>query len=178
MSSKNAAFNRTWWYGFFIPIVRLIILCKNALPGGITRHAKFKEPISDWSSFSVPFLRFDHLASSSWSRMTLSCGNEACICSESNIIPKNSSLVAGPTVFAGARGTFSSLKVSCMLVRLALQSRKGSGPKLGGSIIRKSSKKWQTKDIPHLLRRIHSMPSDNWLKRNGALLKPKGRNFS
>lgn len=65
-----------------------------------------------------------------------------------------------------------------MLDKLCLQPSLGESDSEAGSIIKKSSSMWQTKEMEHLVSKIHSIASESWLKRKGALLNPKGRTLS
>ena len=75
-------------------------------------------------------------------------------------------------------GIFRVLKVRIILDRLARQCESSGGVGQGGSTMRKPSKMWQTKEMEHLLSKIHSMELDNWLKMYGAERSPNGSTLS
>ena len=165
-------------WGFLTPLVRAIMHCRKGRPGGITLHAKFKVPIRDWSSCRVVD-RFDRNSQIAvLIRSTLSTGSLASILCESRMIPMNWRTLQGPSVLAAEMGMFRFLKDKIMLDRLAWQRESRGTVGAGGSIIRKSSRMWQTKDIMQLCCNIHSMASESWLKINGAERSPNGSTLS
>ena len=102
-----------------------MIRWRNGLPGGTTLQAKFSDPIRDCSSCSVADDLHSHLVRSSFKRATLSSGKEASIFSESRIMPRNSILVVGPSVFAFDSGMFKASKVRSMLDKLTSHENRG-----------------------------------------------------
>ena len=74
----------------------------NIRPDGITLEANESFPINESRSLLVHFFKFDHFCTISDS---LSSGNLSDIVCESISIPRNVSLVSGPTIFSGAKGT-------------------------------------------------------------------------
>ena len=122
-SLKKPWLNLIRWWGKETFLVSWIIRCRNGRPGGITLQAKFKEPIRDCSSLSVPDLLPLNSVKHDVRRWTLSGERRASMRSESRTIPMNSRVVGGPCVSWGAMGIPRSLKVSNMLDKLCWQAK-------------------------------------------------------
>ena len=75
-------------------------------------------------------------------------------------------------------GMFRFLKDKIMLDRLVWQRESRGTVGARGSVIRKSSKMWRTKDITQLCCNIHSRASESWLKIDGAERSPNGSTLS
>ena len=166
--------------GFLTPLVRLIILCKKVRPGQITLHAKFRVPISDWSSCRV----VDRLDRNSLKvvliRWILSSGSLASIACESRIFPMNWISLQWPSVLAAEMGMLRFLKDNIMLDILTWQRELKGAVGAGGSIIRKSSKMWHTKEIAQLFYNIHSYPLNcvrKLIEIKWGRTEPKGEHF-
>ena len=148
-SLKKPAVSLMWWSGFLTPLVRTIMRCRKGRPGAITLHEKFRVPIRDWSSCRV----VDRLDRNSQRavliRSTLFTGSLASILWVSRMIPMNWGTLREPSVLAAEMGMFRVLKDKIMLDRLARQTESRGTVGAGSSIIRKSSKIWQTKDRYH-----------------------------
>ena len=84
---------------------RSIMRRKKARPGRITLQAWFNKPISDSSSLRVQLFLLSHYRSSSCRRVSLSWGNRSSPASISTWIPKNVTVVAGPSILCVAIGT-------------------------------------------------------------------------
>jgi len=116
----------TWWHGIVRPQVLFMSLRQKGLQIIIAVQQKFREPMSDWSSFKVVvclkrICEVLHLILSNFS-----CGMRTIILLVSNSIPRKTMTFDGPSDFSSARGTLNSfitdLKVSIMLWQLWLSS--------------------------------------------------------
>ena len=139
--------------------------------------SKIHRAIRDCSSLSVQDLLPLNSVKQEVRRWTLSGGRRASMPSESRTIPMNSRVVEWPCVSWGVVG-IPRLKESNMLDKLCWQAKLWGAIGDGGSITRKSTKMWQTKEMPQWLRRSHSTASESWLNRKGALVRPTGRTLS
>ena len=92
-------------------------------------------------------------------RSSLSVGGEALKATESSVIPRNSSVVAGPSVFSRERGTPSCENTVVSAWR----------PCAGGG--RKSSRRWTRKGTLDSLRRIQLSASERQSNKRGLLLQ-------
>ena len=143
--------SRMKWCGSVAPRVRSIRRRKNARPGAITEQAKFNKPIKDWSSLSVTFLRCKKVEIN-WTHFAiLSFGRRASDLMESNSMPANVRVVAGPQVCSGAMG------MPRLLHNIRNRSKSPWHWVLVEEIKRKSSNKWRSLSILRLCRAIHSM---------------------
>ena len=70
----------------------------------MTEQAKFNKPVNDWSSVRDTFLRAKNAEIKFLLLSILSRGKRASERMESNSIPANDKVVAGPHVFSGAMG--------------------------------------------------------------------------
>ena len=153
LSSAWASLSRfLWWWGFWIPLVRLVIRLRIVLPGVTTAHAKFNRPIRDWISRNVAVrLRMNELRSS-LRKESLSSGslNSQLIVSIS--IPKNVKTVVGGTIFFSLIGRLISL--ASVRKDVSAFNLEHSGV-LGWPTNKKSSCRWIEYLTLNLFSRIH-----------------------
>ena len=140
---------RMKWCECLMPIVRLISLRRETLPGVTTEHAKFNKPIRDWSSFSVTFflpsklwIANRHFSTFSWGSLTLSYYN--LIQFLQTLKPEKD-----PQFFSGAIGTPTFSQNAKNYWRLVLHASKDS------AAIKKSSRMWIICGMLSLLRATH-----------------------
>ncbi len=100
-------------------------------------------------------------------RHNFSPGREAYIRALSNIIPKNSMRVLGPTVFSSDKGTPRDEKTSLMIV---MQRARGD---TGKPTTRKSSRRCRTKGNLWVLYNIQHRASERVSNMRGLLRYPK-----
>ena len=156
-----------------MPQVRAIMRRRNVRPGAITRHANWRIPIRDWSSFNWQEERFFQVWRRDLALSSLSVGSKANMRAESRVIPRNSKDWLGANVFPGATGTFNSVKRHSRWHSEVEQEARGPA-----SARKKSSRMWRTLETPNFCIRIHSRASESILNIKGALRRPKGNTRS
>ena len=151
LNTLTSSHSRMKWSGSVLPRVRSIRRRKNARPGAITEQAKFNKPIKDWSSLSVTFLRCKKVEIN-WTHFAiLSFGRRASDLMESNSMPANVRVVAGPQVFSGA------MRMPRLLHNIRNRSKSPWHWVIVEEIKRKSSNNWRSLSILSLCWAIHYM---------------------
>ena len=145
-----------------MPQVRAIMRRRNVRPGAITRHANWRIPIRDWSSFNRQEERFFQFWRRELALSSLSVGSKANMCAESRVIPRNSKDWLGANVFPGATETFNSVKRHSRWHSEVKQEARGPA-----SARKKSFRMWRTLETPNLCIRIHSRASESILNIKG-----------
>ena len=109
-SARNPLFNRTgaaWpWAEWGREWSRSIIRRKNDRPARTTLQAWFNNHTSDSRSLRVQVLRSPHCSSRACRRSNLSLGRRSSFATVSTSIPRNTRLVAGPSVLCPAMGIY------------------------------------------------------------------------
>ena len=105
MSFLASEFKEIRWDNLSTVVDKSMRRLINIRPDGITLEANESFPINESRSLLVHFFKFDHFCSIATRADSLSSGNLSDIVCESISIPRNVSLVSGPTIFSGAKGT-------------------------------------------------------------------------
>ena len=101
--------------------------CMKGRPGEITLQANCKDPMRDWRSHKTQALFEDHVESRVRVHINLSSGSQACIWTQSSVIPINSRTWVGRKVLFGARRMFNSVKRVRILHRAVAQREEAGG---------------------------------------------------
>ncbi|CAJ0930737.1 unnamed protein product [Ranitomeya imitator] len=142
--------------GDFTPTVAKDKRRQNARPIFIILQAKFSLPNKDCKSCSVILRRVLALLTSSRKATSFSSGNLHSIATVSISIPKELSVVTGPTVFSAANGTpnpFATLSIVCSKIE---QTADCAGP-----TNKKSSRMGPPLRLHELIRAIRSVKTQN-----------------
>ena len=172
-SARASTVRCIWRDGDLTPMVRSIRRLRKVRPGTTTLVAKFRVPITDWSSRRVTFLLLYMLVIFWIASWTLSGGRDREPSTVSTCIPCSSVHVVGATVFSSLMGMPRSLASIMNFARLFEVTLELAGPKN----IKSSNMcdKWGTLNWDF---KIHCNAELNFSKVLHDVDAPKGKHLS